>query len=400
MVSHGYALFTRPNAWLRDKPMTVRLVYDAVASLVDMGNGGIIEISLARIMEMTQRARRTVLRAVKRLTRARLLHNLRARVGRGAIYILKVSAFYTNPKWTKKGKSVRIGSNVEGNSGESFPQKTVPPVLPIDPRNIKTLNPLKTAGSVRLSPGRIMGMARKTTNQNPQLSPNQRKALIGALGRMVFKLGYLAELQQTPGILSHLLKAMAHRSPLGTIQPKASARSVFAKAMALLSAVVARQIMQVTQRHHDSLVCPEAAGYPRNRSYTADEIAELRGGKSTEKPQHAQAKTIDVRDYESRRDDRRQRRSGEQNTELINYSFIGETQTGTRKNDVVETPSPIRHKTHNSGVCCNTRKGKPEKNQYKAGSTGRALSSPTRGCLRAAPRPFHEQGCTLAGAQS
>jgi len=410
MMSHGYALFTRPNAWLRNKPMTVRLVYDAVASLVDMGNGGYVSLSLARLMQMTQRARRTVLRAVKRLTRARLLYNVRERVGRGAVYVFKVAAFYTNPKWTKKGQSIQTGSNVEGNSVESFPQKKVPPVLPIGPRNTKNLKSLKTAQSVRLSPGRIMGMARKTTNQNPQLSPTQRKAIMGALGRMVFKLGYLAELRQTPAILSDLLKAMAHRSPLGPINPKETKRSLFARAMALLVAVVARQTGQMTQRHHYSLACPEAAGYPRNRSFTAEELAEYRDGKEwksavdsvwhTARTQQPQLKLTDHRDYERRRDDRQQQRFGEQNTEFINYSLIGESQTGTGLHGIVESSCSIRHKTHNSGVCCKTTQEKPNNYGIKAGSTGRALSSP-RGAASRRPLPhrFHKLSCALADTQ-
>lgn len=379
MMSHGYALFTRPNAWLRDKPMTVRLVYDAVASLVDMGNGGIVEISLARLQQMTQRARRTVLRAVKRLTRAGLLHDLRTRVGRGAVYVFKVAAFYANPKWTKKGKAIQLGSGVVGNSDVSFPQKKVPPVLPIGPRNDQNQKSLKTSMDGRLSPGRVMGLARKHLNQHPRLSQTERGAMLSALGRMVFKLGYLAELRQTPEILGDILQAIDHPTPLGDAVPHDTHRKAFARAMALFCAVIAKQTGRMTQQRLDHLACPQAAGYSWSPSKRRTQPKPERAAAPEPVRSERVPERMDARAFERVNDLRRRQYSAE--GALPDYATIGqEACTRKHENDTNVVYAGISEQIQ------------PQLTKNKAGSTGRALSSPTRDRLRAVSHRFHNMG--------
>jgi len=374
MTNSGYALFTRPNAWLRDKPMTVRLVYDAIASLVDVENDGIVEISLRDLMEMTRRARRTVLRAVKRLTCARLLVDRRTRVGRGAIYAFRVSAFHTNPKHLKKRPQTQTHPVVQGYRDWSFPQEKVPPYIPYSQENLNP-TPLKTPESVRLSPGRIMGLSRKTIDQNPHLSQEVRESMLSALGRMVFKLGYLAELQDFPCLLDPLLAAMRHPQPLGVI-PSTNRRRLFAAAMALMTAVIARHSGRLTQKQVDHLANPYAAGMCWAPSRVRAKLNTSAPPPARSEPK---ANPYDAREYERRTDNRRRRTYNEQLSGEDTFSLIGETLTCRAESDVSESTCGKRHKTHIHGVEYGAKTIVSMKRMKLAGSTGRALSSPTRG---------------------
>lgn len=148
---------------------------------------------LAYLCRVTRRSRRSVLMAVKRLTRAGVLKDIRQATGRGWVYTFLVPAVFSCMKRLKNAvqKGVKKFSTEKG----AFP--------PTPPHRESEKNRLKTR-ALR-SPGHLMLLARRVVQGNPSLPEQARRAILETLGRMVFHEGRFSIFEQTPLAIKTLL---------------------------------------------------------------------------------------------------------------------------------------------------------------------------------------------------
>jgi hypothetical protein len=176
---------------MKRHPPTTALVYDVLA--VATGKTGRCRMALGDLCLITKRARRSVLLAVKRLVRAGLLKDLRAKHGRGWVYNFLLRAVLSCPK--------RLYNAVRAWINKFSTEKGA--TLPHTPSVEKTKDSLKTR-RIR-SPGHLMLLVRRVVNGNLSLTEPARRAIMNTLGRILFHDGRFPIFADAPKAIKAML---------------------------------------------------------------------------------------------------------------------------------------------------------------------------------------------------
>lgn len=184
-----YALVRRPD--FSHWPQSVNLVYDVIASHAD--ENGFCRLSLKQLCAITQRCRKTVKRAIRRLVAGHFLH-AEIHHGRGLTTRFYIRAFTVARKALEKGITAL---------GRVFHRKRATSPTPSPEQKTKNL---KTRPR---SCGSVMGEVRHVVQGSPFLSEGGEAAILKTLGRMLFYEGFNAGLCSKPTAIADLMARLA-----------------------------------------------------------------------------------------------------------------------------------------------------------------------------------------------
>jgi hypothetical protein len=157
-------------------------------------------------------------------------------------------------------------NGINGPSLSSYPQVDAHP----HPEEAsKSLKASKDVSVLKVtSPGYVMFHVRNVVQSNASLSDQEKKAIVSAFGKAVFKREYLSRFQQQPVALRELLTLLMKPRPPGKPPQRAAVRCVYAWTFGLIASIVTKHelgIGSMVRRLQTQVTSEPTADPPRHR---------------------------------------------------------------------------------------------------------------------------------------
>jgi len=191
-------------------PPSCKLIYDCLSGYASP-LGEVRGLSVPDLASKTALSERAVYRAIKRLEAVRLVSVLRAaKGGRGAVNIYRLRPLFAAWLALKRGTLHALVVVWEYTRRLCFEFSTGKgePIGRGNPREIEQ-HP-EDPPRIR-SPGQVLGHLRRVVGGNDSLNPTQRKAVLTATGRFLFREGGFGRLQRHPRAAKQLIDAYRTR---------------------------------------------------------------------------------------------------------------------------------------------------------------------------------------------